>query len=247
MELCGVSSLPFAVGVYLPLSASTPIFAGGLVRYAVDRFRRRPQEGPAPEPESDMSPGVLLSTGYIAGGTIAGVLVAFLSFSDAIPRALGVWQYRQFSLAEPAPVDEAFHRAALHELGPKPSRENLDRMVDEIKELNSDLPPRYAPVPAGTTLRLPGNRTHAVREATTLGDLAREVLADERQASTLFDLNQDKLKPPAALPAGVGLKVPQHNYPAVLTFAMLAAILVAVGLGWIMQPPAEAGGSKGKS
>ena len=35
-----------------------------------------------------MSPGVLLSTGYIAGGTIAGVLIAFLSFSDKIPKFL---------------------------------------------------------------------------------------------------------------------------------------------------------------
>ncbi len=37
LELCGVSSLAFAVGMYLQLSSSTPIFVGGLVRYAVDR------------------------------------------------------------------------------------------------------------------------------------------------------------------------------------------------------------------
>jgi uncharacterized oligopeptide transporter (OPT) family protein len=36
LELCGVPSLPFAVGVYLPLSASTPIFVGGMARYAAD-------------------------------------------------------------------------------------------------------------------------------------------------------------------------------------------------------------------
>ena len=41
MELCGVSSLPFAVGVYLPLSSSTPIFVGGLVRYVVERLGRK--------------------------------------------------------------------------------------------------------------------------------------------------------------------------------------------------------------
>ena len=39
LELCGVSSLPFAVGVYLPISTSAPIFVGGMVRYVVDRAR----------------------------------------------------------------------------------------------------------------------------------------------------------------------------------------------------------------
>ncbi|MET0404346.1 MAG: OPT/YSL family transporter, partial [Cystobacter sp.] len=72
LELCGVSSLPFAVGVYLPLSSSAPIFVGGLVRAAVDRLRG----GTAAEGES--SPGILLSSGFIAGGAIAGVLIAFL-------------------------------------------------------------------------------------------------------------------------------------------------------------------------
>ena len=43
VELCGVSSLAFAVGVYLPLSTSAPIFVGGLVRYAVERFARKPE------------------------------------------------------------------------------------------------------------------------------------------------------------------------------------------------------------
>ncbi len=90
MELCGVSSLPFAVGVYLPLSSTTPIFVGGMVRYVVERVGRKRSERPASELESEMSPGVLLSTGYIAGGTIAGVIIAFLSFSDRIVGALAV-------------------------------------------------------------------------------------------------------------------------------------------------------------
>ena len=41
LELSGVPSLPFAVGVYLPLSSSTPIFVGGLVRYLADRAGRK--------------------------------------------------------------------------------------------------------------------------------------------------------------------------------------------------------------
>ena len=60
MELTGVSSLAFAVGMYLPLSSSTPIFAGGMVRYVVERFGRKRRQPPTSELESEMSPGVLL-------------------------------------------------------------------------------------------------------------------------------------------------------------------------------------------
>ncbi|PWU21958.1 MAG: oligopeptide transporter, OPT family, partial [Bdellovibrio sp.] len=73
MELCGVSALPFAVGVYLPLSASAPIFFGGLVRYLVDRTSRKKTE------DNESSPGVLLSSGLIAGGAIAGIFYAIVS------------------------------------------------------------------------------------------------------------------------------------------------------------------------
>jgi uncharacterized oligopeptide transporter (OPT) family protein len=88
LELCGVPSLPFAVGVYLPLSSSTPIFAGGLIRYLADKCGRTSNATAQKESASDMSPGVLLSTGYIAGGAIGGLVVAFLSFSNKIPKFL---------------------------------------------------------------------------------------------------------------------------------------------------------------
>jgi putative OPT family oligopeptide transporter len=84
MELCGVSSLPFAVGVYLPLSASTPIFVGGMIRWIVDKWTRR---GAA---EGEMSPGVLLSSGYIAGGAIAGIVIALLALSESAVRNLSI-------------------------------------------------------------------------------------------------------------------------------------------------------------
>ena len=74
LELAGVPSLPFAVGVYLPVQTSVPIFVGGAVRWVVDKVKG------SSEAEADMSPGVLLSSGYIAGGAIAGVLVAFFGF-----------------------------------------------------------------------------------------------------------------------------------------------------------------------
>jgi uncharacterized oligopeptide transporter (OPT) family protein len=76
LELSGVASLPFAVGVYLPLSASTPIFIGGAVRWLVERSAGNPASA-----ADDSSPAVLLSSGYIAGGAIAAVLISFLNFA----------------------------------------------------------------------------------------------------------------------------------------------------------------------
>jgi uncharacterized oligopeptide transporter (OPT) family protein len=84
LELCGVSSLAFAVGVYLPLSSSAPVGVGGLIRWLVDRRRRHElREHNLDEAqltaESDKSPGVLLASGYIAGGAIAGIVIAFIA------------------------------------------------------------------------------------------------------------------------------------------------------------------------
>jgi putative OPT family oligopeptide transporter len=97
LELCGIPSLAFAVGVYLPLSSSTPILAGGLVRWIVDR-RRRPAlvgRGLGEEEiaaEADRSPGVLLASGYIAGGAIAGIVIAFTAgFLEPVDAALTRW------------------------------------------------------------------------------------------------------------------------------------------------------------
>ncbi len=72
LELCGISALPFAVGVYLPISASAPIFVGGIVRWLVERKK----VGTETEVEAETGPGVLYSSGLIAGGAIAGILLA---------------------------------------------------------------------------------------------------------------------------------------------------------------------------
>jgi putative OPT family oligopeptide transporter len=84
LEMCGVASLPFAVGVYLPLSSSAPIFVGGMVRWLVDTALRKKHRGQKLTEEeltaeADRSPGVLLASGYIAGGAIAGILIAFVA------------------------------------------------------------------------------------------------------------------------------------------------------------------------
>jgi uncharacterized oligopeptide transporter (OPT) family protein len=84
LEMSGVPSLAFAVGVYLPLSSSSPIFIGGMIRWLGDRYVRRKYRGRRLNEEQltaegDKSPGVLLASGYIAGGAIAGILIAFMA------------------------------------------------------------------------------------------------------------------------------------------------------------------------
>jgi hypothetical protein len=72
VELCGVRSLSFAVGVYLPLSTTFPIFVGGMMKALVDHIR-------GVKEESEVSPGMLYSTGLVAGGSLTGVAIAILS------------------------------------------------------------------------------------------------------------------------------------------------------------------------
>jgi hypothetical protein len=96
LEMSGVPSLAFAVGVYLPLSSSSPIFIGGMVRWLGDLYVRKKYRGrnlteEQLTAEGDKSPGVLMASGYIAGGAIAGILIAFMAgvtadFSDRITR-----------------------------------------------------------------------------------------------------------------------------------------------------------------
>lgn len=74
LELCGIASLPFAVGVYLPISSSTPIFIGGVLRWIVDKLSKSKNE--------DSSPGILFSSGLIAGGSIAGILLALVTIKE---------------------------------------------------------------------------------------------------------------------------------------------------------------------
>jgi putative OPT family oligopeptide transporter len=73
MELVGISSLPFAVGLYLPLSTSAPIMAGGFIRLLVERKIRDAEEN------AEFPPGVLGSSGLIAGAAITGVVLAVLT------------------------------------------------------------------------------------------------------------------------------------------------------------------------
>jgi putative OPT family oligopeptide transporter len=69
VELCGISSLAFAVGAYLPLSTTSPIFMGGLIKLIADKLNKK-------KDDSEIGPGALFSSGLIAGGALTGILVA---------------------------------------------------------------------------------------------------------------------------------------------------------------------------
>jgi putative OPT family oligopeptide transporter len=71
LELCGIHSLSFAVGSYLPIATTAPIFAGGVVRAFVERKTGMKEE-------SEVGSGTLFSSGLIAGGSLAGILYAVL-------------------------------------------------------------------------------------------------------------------------------------------------------------------------
>ena len=74
VELCGVRSLSFAVGAYLPLSTTLPIFVGGALKGLMDR-----RAGHAASSESEVSSGMLYSTGLVAGGSLTGIAIALLA------------------------------------------------------------------------------------------------------------------------------------------------------------------------
>src|SRR6185503_5463842 len=84
LEMSGIPSLAFAVGVYLPLSSSSPIFIGGMVRWLVDhylrttKFKDKNLTEEQLTAEGDKSSGVLMASGYIAGAALAGIIIAFL-------------------------------------------------------------------------------------------------------------------------------------------------------------------------
>jgi putative OPT family oligopeptide transporter len=80
IELLGVRSLTFAVGAYLPIGTTLPIFIGGVVRWFVDQAAKRAGEA---EEEGDISSGSLFASGLIAAGGIAGLIGVALKAVEA--------------------------------------------------------------------------------------------------------------------------------------------------------------------
>ncbi len=81
IELCGIKALAFAIGLYLPLSTTLPIFIGGAVKGLIDWKTER--RGDTIQ-DGDLGRGSLFATGLIAGGALAGVIVALLSVNENV-------------------------------------------------------------------------------------------------------------------------------------------------------------------
>ncbi|MGL4553436.1 MAG: OPT family oligopeptide transporter [Gemmataceae bacterium] len=107
LELCGISSLAFAVGLYIPMQYSAPIFTGGLVRWGVDSWNAPPGGGErADEAEeitkTETSSGVLLASGLIAGGSLAGVAAALLDLGTLPGLEFLTWLKNRLNFSIPS-------------------------------------------------------------------------------------------------------------------------------------------------
>ncbi len=87
VELCGVRSLSFAIGIYLPLSTTFPIFIGGAIR-GLAEWRNKKKKIKLSAEEEDLGKGNLFATGLVAGGALAGVIVAILSVNENVSKGL---------------------------------------------------------------------------------------------------------------------------------------------------------------
>jgi len=85
-EILGIRSLAFAVGIYLPLSTMTPVYAGGVLRWFVESRRRKKES----DLDACRDQGVLFGSGLIAGEGITGVLIAFYAFFLGKPAGIGI-------------------------------------------------------------------------------------------------------------------------------------------------------------
>ncbi len=83
MELCGIKSLSFAIGAYLPLSTTLPIFLGSAIRGVVDHQQKKNKVKLTAE-EEELGKGNLFATGLVAGGAVAGVVIAILAGIDSV-------------------------------------------------------------------------------------------------------------------------------------------------------------------
>jgi putative OPT family oligopeptide transporter len=269
MELCGAPSLPFAVGVYLPLESSMPIFLGGAIRFLVERWQKRRGQVARSESEAEMSPGSLLATGYIAGASIAGVLYAIVAVNPDLSEWLAQRQYGTTTVVSEVPVKEAFEQAARERLGlgdgpvPDNRKEDLEELIDEFADVNQSQLPKYILLQPETKLFLSqGSKVYednlrrkldaeeeftSPKEPTRLGEYANVLLGDPDKAASIFESNKDRIKLPETLPAGAVLKVPQRDRTALFAAGLLVLFLLLVGMGFLLRtsPPADAAPGNG--
>ena len=247
LELCGVSALAFAVGVYVPIAYSAPIFIGGVVRWAVDRKLAKvsdaEMEAAGDDPEkkaqaeisairrSETSPGVLMASGFIAGGSIAGVLITFFNFNAVLVDDLKTFEHTHSPIGKVQTLKQASEAAAERELGynasalAKKKKVELSeadqakvaawkKVVGAYEDINSGLAAQWTKIPAKTVLRVPGIEKYKVEQDTMLLPLAIELYQDAGATVALADLNSLKL---AEQPA---LTVPGFSYISTASIPM---------------------------
>jgi putative OPT family oligopeptide transporter len=76
-EMCGVSGLAFALGMYLPMELNSPLVLGAAIAWLLKRSSRDPARAKARHDK-----GTLIASGFIAGGALVGVLAALLKFVE---------------------------------------------------------------------------------------------------------------------------------------------------------------------
>jgi uncharacterized oligopeptide transporter (OPT) family protein len=86
IELCGVNALSFAVGAYLPLSTTLPIFCGGAIKGLVDWKARKQHQKTE---DDELGKGSLFATGLVAGGALMGVIYAFFMAFESTATPVG--------------------------------------------------------------------------------------------------------------------------------------------------------------
>jgi putative OPT family oligopeptide transporter len=103
VQVMGLSSLAWAVGAYLPLSTTMPIFIGGMMRLVAEKLGGRGEE-------SEVSSGMLYATGLVAGGSIGGVLITGLSAWDTdkgtVLERLNIGEHWGIRSLFPGPLDD---------------------------------------------------------------------------------------------------------------------------------------------
>ncbi len=103
LEVLGIPSLPVAVGVYLPIATSATMFIGGSIRWLVERRRSAAAQPTLVGDDADSGPGVLFSSGLIAGGAIMGVVLAALAaregLGDRLAKVLPAGAFGESALA----------------------------------------------------------------------------------------------------------------------------------------------------
>ena len=83
LALLGVPVLPFALGMFIPLSLNTPLLVGGAISWLVSKKKESDGEEAEQKAQARQEKGTLIASGFIAGGALMGVVSAIVKFCGA--------------------------------------------------------------------------------------------------------------------------------------------------------------------